>query len=212
MVFQGEFDQSVDDKGRVIIPTRFRTSLGVRFYMTKGIGGCIFIYTEGAYNALSETLQQQRQLGEHTIRLQRFFTSTEASVDGQGRVIIPTRFRSSLGVRFYMTKGIGGCIFVYTESAYNALSETLQQQRQWNEHTLRLQRFFTSTEAQADGQGRVTIPAKLREWAKIEEQGDVVVVGTGSRIEIWSRAGWDRYNDELTDAMITESAREVGIA
>ena len=63
-----------------------------------------------------------------------------------------------------------------------------------------------------DGQGRVTIPAKLREWAKISEQEDVVIVGAGLRIEIWSRPVWDKYNDDLTDAMITESAREVGIA
>ena len=134
------------------------------------------------------------------------------SVDDKGRVIIPTRFRSSLGERFYMTKGIGNCIFVYTEAAYKDLSDTLQSQRQLDEHTMRLQRFFTSTEASVDGQGRVAIPVKLREWAKIGEQGDVVIVGTGSRIEIWSRTGWDRYNDDLTDAMITESAREVGIA
>ena len=134
------------------------------------------------------------------------------SVDDKGRVIIPTRFRSSLGERFYMTKGIGNCIFVYTEAAYKDLSDTLQSQRQLDEHTMRLQRFFTSTEASVDGQGRVAIPVKLREWAKIGEQGDVVIVGTGSRIEIWSRTGWDRYNEELTDAMITESAREVGIA
>jgi DNA-binding transcriptional regulator/RsmH inhibitor MraZ len=39
-----------------------------------------------------------------------------------------------------------------------------------------------------------------------------VIVGTGSRIEMWSKLSWDRYNDNLTDAMITESAREVGIA
>ena len=134
------------------------------------------------------------------------------SVDDKGRVIIPTRFRSSLGERFYMTKGLGGCIFVYTEGSYKDLSETLSQQRQLDEHTMRLQRFFTSTEASVDGQGRVAIPSKLREWAKIGEQGDVVIVGTGARIEIWAREAWDRYNDDLTDAMITESAREVGIA
>ena len=134
------------------------------------------------------------------------------SVDDKGRVIIPNRFRSSLGERFFMTKGVGGCIFVYTEAAYKDLSETLNRQRQLDEHTMRLQRFFTATETSVDGQGRVAIPSKLREWAKIGEQGDVVIVGTGSRIEIWSRASWDRYNDDLTDSMITESAREVGIA
>lgn len=134
------------------------------------------------------------------------------SVDDKGRVIIPTKLRSSIGDRFYMTKGLGGCIFVYTEVEYKNLTETLQKQRQLDEHTLRLQRFFTSTESSVDTQGRVAIPGKLREWAKIGDQGDVVIVGTTNRIEIWSRANWDNYNDKLTDAMISESAREVGIA
>jgi MraZ protein len=134
------------------------------------------------------------------------------SVDDKGRVIIPTRFRSSLGERFYMTKGLGGCIFVYTESAYKELSETLSKQRQLDEHTMRLQRFFTSTEASVDSQGRVAIPSKLREYAKIGEQGDVVIVGTGERLEIWSGESWDRYNEEMTPEMIRESARELGIA
>ena len=134
------------------------------------------------------------------------------SVDDKGRVIIPTRFRSSLGERFYMTKGLGGCIFVYTEAAYKALSETLSSQRQLDEHTMRLQRFFTSSELNVDGQGRVAIPSKLREYAKIGEQGDVVIVGTGSRIEIWSNRSWSDYNDGLTADMISESARELGIA
>lgn len=134
------------------------------------------------------------------------------SVDEKGRVIIPTKFRSSLGERFYMTKGLGGCVFVYTESAYKDLSETLSRQRQLDEHTMRLQRFFTSSELSADNQGRVAIPAKLREYAKIALLDEVVIVGTGSRIEIWSSQSWDVYNDHLTAEMITESARELGIA
>ena len=134
------------------------------------------------------------------------------SVDEKGRVIIPTRFRTSLGERFYMTKGLGNCIFIYTEEEYKILSDTLAKQRQLDEHTMRLQRFFTSTEASVDGQGRVAIPAKLREWAKIGDQGDVVIVGTGSRIEIWSSAQWNEYNQSLSDDLISFSAREVGIA
>jgi MraZ protein len=134
------------------------------------------------------------------------------SVDDKGRVIIPTRFRSSLGERFYMTKGFGGCIFVYTDAAFKELSETLARQRKLDEHTMRLQRFFTSTEASVDTQGRVAIPSKLREYAKIGEQGDVVIVGTGERLEIWSGESWDRYNEEMTPEMIRESARELGIA
>lgn len=135
------------------------------------------------------------------------------SVDDKGRVIIPTRFRSSLGMRFFMTRGIDGCIFVYTEADYKSLSLALSAQPKLDEHAIRLQRFFTATETSVDGQGRVAIPIKLREWAKIGEQNDdVVIVGTGSRIEIWSKVSWDAYNDDLTGAKIIESAREVGIA
>lgn len=136
----------------------------------------------------------------------------DQSVDDKGRVIIPARFRSSLGERFYMTKGLDGCIFIYTESAYKDLSETLGRQRQLDEHSRRLQRFFTSTEAAVDGQGRVTIPSKLREYAKIGTEDNVVIVGTGSRIEIWSDALWSEYNEQLTAEAITVSARELGIA
>ena len=134
------------------------------------------------------------------------------SVDDKGRVIIPTKFRSSLGERFYMTKGLGGCLFVYTEADYKDLSETLSRQRQLDEHSMRLQRFFTSSELSADAQGRVAIPAKLREYAKIGLLEEVVIVGTGSRIEIWSSKSWMVYNENLTAEMITESARELGIA
>lgn len=134
------------------------------------------------------------------------------NVDDKGRVIIPTKFRSSLGERFYMTKGLGGCLFVYTEADYKDLSETLSRQRQLDEHSMRLQRFFTSSELSADAQGRVAIPAKLREYAKIGLLDEVVIVGTGSRIEIWSGKSWMVYNENLTAEMITESARELGIA
>ncbi len=134
------------------------------------------------------------------------------SVDDKGRVIIPTKFRSSLGERFYVTKGMDGCIFIFTEAAYKDLSDALESKRKLDPHTVRLQRFFTSTELSVDGQGRVAIPMKLREYAQIGEQGDVVIVGTGSRIEIWSSPVWEKYNDELTADKITESARELGIA
>lgn len=133
------------------------------------------------------------------------------SVDDKGRVIIPNRFRFSLGERFFMTKGMGRCIVVYTEADYKELSASLDRQPQLDIHTKRLQRFFTAAETSVDGQGRVAIPSQMRSWAKIEEPGEVVIVGTGSRIEIWSKELWDSYNEELTDEMIVESALELGI-
>ena len=134
------------------------------------------------------------------------------SVDEKGRVIIPAQFRASLGLRFYLTKGVDYCVFLYTEAAYQDLSAALDKQRQLDRHSMMLQRFFTSTESSVDGQGRVAIPAKLREYAKIGEGDTAVIVGTGSRIEIWSKAVWDQYNAGLTAEMIADAARELGIA
>lgn len=134
------------------------------------------------------------------------------SVDDKGRVIIPTRFRSQLGERFYLTKGLNHCIFIYTESEFKNMAEKLGSQRQLDENTIRLQRFFTSTESSVDSQGRVAIPMKLRKHAGINECGEVVIVGTGDRIEIWDNDRWNAYNDELTDELIAEAAREVGLA
>jgi len=134
------------------------------------------------------------------------------SVDDKGRVIIPSRFRNLLGERFYLTKGLDHCIFVYTEAEFKIMSEKLAAQRQLDEKTIRLQRFFTSTESSVDNQGRVALPLKLRKYAGIEETSEVTLVGTGNRIEIWESNAWIAYNDDLTDDVISEAAREVGLA
>lgn len=132
-------------------------------------------------------------------------------VDDKGRVIIPNRLRASLGERFFMTRGIDGCVFVYPESEYQALTEKLNSKPQLDRKTLLLQRFFLGSEASVDGQGRVAIPSNLRGWAKIEEQGEVVIVGMGSRVEIWNKDSWSQYNDELTDSVISDAARDLGL-
>lgn len=134
------------------------------------------------------------------------------NIDDKGRVIIPTKFRSLLGDRFYITKGYSGpCLWLFTESEWKSFSDALDRRPQLDEDTVMLKRFFTSTEASTDSQGRVAIPMKLRGYARIVEQSPVVIVGTGSMIEIWSSAEWDLYNDNITADMISKAARGVGI-
>jgi MraZ protein len=81
----------VDDKGRVIIPLRFRNELGNTFVITKGLGGCLFIYRDNDFREMEEKLLTQPALNPHTIRLQRWFSAEalETQVDNQGRVAIP---------------------------------------------------------------------------------------------------------------------------
>ncbi len=133
------------------------------------------------------------------------------SVDDKGRVIIPLRFRNELGNTFVITKGMDKCLFVYREKDFQDMEEKLQQQPALDKHTIRLQRWFSAEalETQVDSQGRVAIPSNLREFAGIQE--DVTIVGTGIRIEIWSKEGWDAFNASVTDEDISTSAGEVGL-
>ena len=133
------------------------------------------------------------------------------SVDDKGRVIIPLRFRNELGNTFVITKGLGGCLFIYRDNDFREMEEKLLTQPALNPHTIRLQRWFSAEalETQVDNQGRVAIPANLRDFAGIQE--DVAIVGTGNRIEVWSKQGWDAFNASMNDQAILESAMQVGL-
>ena len=133
------------------------------------------------------------------------------SVDEKGRVIIPLRFRTELGNTFVITKGLDHCLFVFREDEFEEMEKKLQAQPALDRHTIRLQRWFSAEalETQVDNQGRVAIPANLRDFGGIDEE--VAIVGAGRRIEIWSRKGWDAFNASLTDEDIAISAAEVGL-
>lgn len=95
---RGEFQHSIDAKGRLFIPAKFRESLGSAFVITKGLDGCLFVYSLAAWNVLEEKinglpLSQSRDL-------QRFFFSSAADCapDGQGRVVIPQNLRLYAGL------------------------------------------------------------------------------------------------------------------
>ncbi|BCW94894.1 MAG: division/cell wall cluster transcriptional repressor MraZ [Fimbriimonadales bacterium] len=137
------------------------------------------------------------------------------AVDDKGRVIIPMRFRASLGERFVMTRGFDGCVFVFTSERWQELGQKFESGATFDPRKLKLQRFLFSaaTEVAPDGQGRVAIPQDLREWAQIEPNSEVMIVGCANRLEIWSRAA---FNDLLGDALkngtqLMEYAAEMGI-
>jgi MraZ protein len=137
----------------------------------------------------------------------------EHSVDDKGRVIMPSKIRSLLGERFVMCKGFDGCVYIYSESGFQAICEQLKSTSTLSEHSIRVQRrLMASFEVGTDTQGRVAIPQKLRQFADIGDQGNVAILGMVDHVEIWNVAAWEKYNNELTDEMVRESAKEVGMA
>lgn len=94
-MFIGEHQHSLDEKGRIIIPSKFRADLGVEFVMTKGLDNCLFVYPKSEWQILEEKLKTLPLTNKDARAFVRFFFSgaSESTLDKQGRVLIPTNLR-----------------------------------------------------------------------------------------------------------------------
>ena len=117
------------------------------------------------------------------------------TIDTKGRLIIPAKFREQLGDEFVVTKGLDGCLFVYDNEEWHAFEETLKTLPITSKDARQFARFFLAGAAvvEVDKQGRILLPASLREFAGLEK--DTVLAGVASRIEVWSK---ERWNGEAT--------------
>ena len=133
------------------------------------------------------------------------------TIDAKGRLIIPSKFRESLGDEFVVTKGMDGCLFVYDNEEWKKFEEKLLSLPMMDKQVRQFTRYFLAGAAsvEVDKQGRILIPSVLREFADITK--DAVLVGVGSRIEIWSKEKWsENCNYDDMDS-IAESMQEMGI-
>lgn len=134
------------------------------------------------------------------------------TIDTKGRLIVPAKFRELLGEDFVVTKGLDGCLFAYPGEEWKALEEKLRTLPLTNKNARKLSRFFLAGAAgcEVDKQGRILIPAVLREFAQLEK--DVVLVGVLNRVEIWSKAKWQETNEEYDNMDdIAEQMEELGL-
>ena len=135
------------------------------------------------------------------------------TIDAKGRVILPADFRSELGESFIITKGLDSCLFIYTMTEWENLSTKLKQLPLAKAEARAFVRFFFSgaRQLECDKQGRFLVPAALRAHAKLQK--DVVLIGISSRIELWSREEWNRYNEEINPSVssIAENLVDLGI-
>lgn len=132
----------------------------------------------------------------------------EHSLDPKGRVIFPVKLRESLGEEFVVTKGLQNCLFVYGKEEWEVLTQkinALPMSKAGN-----LQRFLFSSAAlvETDKQGRILIPANLREYAGLEK--DIVIIGASIRAEIWNKERWQDACSQLTADMIGQAMDELG--
>lgn len=133
------------------------------------------------------------------------------TIDDKGRLIIPSRFRYELGESFVLTRGLDGCICIYPQNEWDLLEAKLRELPLTNRNSRLVTRFLVggAVTCELDKQGRILIPAPLREHAGLTK--DVVLVGTLERIEIWDKARWNETCSFDDVEAIAESISDCGI-
>lgn len=121
-------------------------------------------------------------LGTHTPKL-----------DEKGRIILPAKFRDELSEGVVITRGQERCLYVFSKSEFAAVHDKIRQAPLTSEEGRKYLRLFLSgaNDDQPDKQGRVLLPQLLREYAGLKKE--LVIIGVGSRAEIWDAASWQQY-------------------
>lgn len=121
-MFLGEYNHSIDAKGRLIVPSKFREELGDNFIVTKGLDGCLYIYPNDEWSAFEKKLSEL-PMGKSDIRkMVRFFLSaaTQVEVDKQGRILIPGNHREFAGLeKDVVLAGVGRKIEIWSKNKWD---------------------------------------------------------------------------------------------
>lgn len=125
------------------------------------------------------------------------------SVDAKGRIVLPQRFREALGEEFYVTNGFSNNIQIMSVEEFNRLKDQIRELPAKSAMALQYVLLSAATLVSPNSQGRIQLPQKLREDSAIE--GEAVVVGMDTRIEVWNKERFDRFIDDkkkdLDDAL-----------
>jgi MraZ protein len=120
-----------------------------------------------------------------------FYGEFDYKLDEKGRVPVPPKFRNALKDGLVLTVGAEKCITAYTVTEWKKLSASITSSPLTRSKMRRLNRFLFATAfvTKVDGQGRIALPAPLREHAQITDEA--AIVGLNTNLEIWSKALWE---------------------
>ncbi len=125
--------------------------------------------------------------------MERFHGTFEFSLDAKGRLILPARFRNEFDTRqAYVSAFVGGCLALFPPeqfTRYLARAEDMEARGPQGRHMARVLSAL-STDVEFDAQWRVTIPPHLREFAGLEANQPVTILGALNRVELWKADQW----------------------
>ena len=121
-MFIGEYHHSIDDKGRLIIPSKFREELGNNFIITRGIENCLFVYSLDSWNEIVRKIESLPFTKKDARTFTRFFLSgaSEAEFDKQGRINITSPLISYANItKECVVIGTGDRLEIWSEESWN---------------------------------------------------------------------------------------------
>lgn len=134
------------------------------------------------------------------------------TLDEKKRISLPKQFRSGLGTKMILTRGLDNCLFLYPKKGWEKVAEKLQALSFAQADTRGFNRFILSgaVEVETDGAGRILIPEHQKEFAGLKKE--VVFAGVSDRIELWDSTRWNTYKariEKQADAL-AEKLGEIG--
>ncbi|MDQ1583876.1 MAG: transcriptional regulator MraZ [Microbacteriaceae bacterium] len=137
-----------------------------------------------------------------------FLGTYAPKLDEKGRIILPAKFRDELASGIVMTRGQEHCVYVFSQREFELLHEKIRQAPVTSKQARDYLRVFLSgaSAETPDKQHRVTIPSPLRSYAGLERE--LIVIGAGSRAEIWDAEAWEAYLAEQ-EASFANTTEEV---
>jgi MraZ protein len=127
------------------------------------------------------------------------------NIDAKGRLFIPAKLREELGGTFHVTIGQDHCLAVFSDESWNAKLEQLRPKSYSEVKSLRTV-FAYAADCEPDAQGRILIPAKLRQYAGLEKE--VIINGSFDRVEIWNAGRWAEMEEKDFSSGSLEAAME----
>lgn len=124
------------------------------------------------------------------------------TIDDKGRIIIPSKIRNDLGNNFIVTRGLDGCLFIYSNIEWENIINKYKNLPDTKEKRNFLRVFLSGASiCEYDKQGRINIPSSLIDYANLSRE--CIIVGVFDRLEIWSKESWDKFietnSDNLSD-------------
>lgn len=119
------------------------------------------------------------------------------TLDDKKRLSLPVKFRQELGKKIVVTRGLEGCLFVYSQKEWKEISGQLGNLGMGQASTRGFARFMLAgaSEVDVDSAGRILVPDFLRDFAELK--GKVVFAGVQTRVEIWNERQWDAYTRRI---------------